>query len=67
VPVLLIYSIQISTLVISAGFLKYSFIHSFIGLKKSSAFSGISRPANLIVPFGSRMTSGVFLVGDIIC
>jgi hypothetical protein len=40
VPALLIYSIQISTLVISAGFLKYSFIHSSIGLKKFSAFPG---------------------------
>jgi hypothetical protein len=67
VPVLLIYSIQISTVVISAGFLKYSFIHSSIGLKKSSAFSGINRTVNLIVPFGSRITSGVFFVGDIIC
>jgi len=58
VPVLLIYS---------TGFLKYSFIHSSIGLKKFSAFSGISRPVNLIIPFGARMTYGVFFVGDIIC
>jgi hypothetical protein len=29
-----------------------------------SAFSGISRPAILIIPWGSRMTSGVLFVGD---
>jgi hypothetical protein len=67
VPVLLIYSRRISTHVISAGLQKYPSIHSSIGLKKFSAFSGISRPVNLIIPFGARMTYGVFFVGDIIC
>jgi hypothetical protein len=58
------YSKQISMQVISEGLQKYSFIHSSIGLKNSMAFSGINRPVILIIPFGSRMTSGVLLVGD---
>jgi len=65
-PTLLIYSREISTQVISAGFLKYSFIHFSIGIKKSSAFSGISRPVILTIPFGSRMNLWCVFVGNII-
>jgi hypothetical protein len=35
-------------------------------IKEFNAFSGINRPVILMIHFGSRMTSGVFFVGNII-